>query len=1163
MRRLTSILVSILLIFNIVQPVMGDDTSSDPSLGEEIVIESGSAEFQATGNWANNSSLLNPSGAPSWFTTANGAKAKYNITVEAGKYDLYYWRLSHSERNDPSVDVTVSFNGKTENKTISFEGKGSEWVLLGNYYFSGDSGEYVEFGRNDSTASTVVTRTGAVKLVKTAGADAIDNLQSEFFEKELLEAIGVSEDVSISEGQPPSRADFLKMAMKATGLEGMKSSKSLRFTDLDALHPCYSVIAAAVESGIISEDDTFRPDAPVSLNEAVKILVTALGYKTPAEQAGGWTGGYVSQAIKLDLLDNMKEPFDDKAAIMMLHNALFVKPMDIVSLTELKPADEIALTKFHNIYYEKDIVYAIENINLDGGLSVKESEVRIGNKVLYDPDSIAAGYIGQRVEYYYKNDSDDTLILAKPMKGEDVVNIAARNIEDVNVSGNQITVKYSEGRSARTVSTSADAVVVYNGQMLVPPYQKNDFDIDSGSLKFMSVNKNGYNVLFVYAYDTYVVNSVDVHNEKVYAKYRPDALDLSKSNVPKYEITKNIGGKVISLDNLKEWDVLSVLKKHPSQEKGPLKISLTAKKVTGIVEAVYEDGVTIGGKDYEISDSFKPYASGLLLSDTDRLGKKITVYLGLSGEIVASDLPREESDKFVYAYKLGKKQKGADGKYILKTFTSKGEWEEIPLKDDVVFNGVKMKAVDIALRQYELVDLTWFDEATKEETVDYDVIWGEPASAGKITKSGGIAESSNAYVLGPTKKNSLYSTDYQGTVTYSASGIPAGMYGVYYYRIVYASTTTGVDVTVNHSDGTDVKTFNEYTSTAPNNNWVFVGNYNFDGVSGDVSFKLTPGATIGSSSARGVYRSAAVRFGAPVLEPKEPSDYIDKMALTIEKPIFIEKNSDGEIREIKTLTKDIGYARYAYYSRVKGFSLGTSRQKIDFTIDPSTVIFGIPKDKENFDNYNLESPASFTNESGYALEAYNLDELLNAEVVITDRETDIIDDAPQCVIVSRVSKGINSDGNFTTCIKGLGGGNEVTFVGADDDTFKEVSKGDIIIAKKNHKGDTESNDAGYRLMFAYNGRTPGQWTKSSDGTGIHNLYCIAFGTVTEVHKGGAVIKIDIGTDERMCFLSGTSVYTYEVGSDNAEVGTIGDVSVGNEIVLHYRRGAVVEAFVYK
>lgn len=1163
MRRLISVLVSILLIFNIVMPIMGEDVASDPSIGEEVIIESGSAEFSATGNWANNSSLLTPSGAQSWFTSAKGAKAKYNISVEPGKYDLYYWRLSHTERNDPSVDVTVSFNGKTENKVVSFEGKGIEWVLLGNYYFSGDGGEYVEFARNDSAAGNVVTRTGAVKLVKTAGAEAIDSSQSAFFEKDLLETIGILEGTSISEGQAPSRAEFLKMAMETTGLEGMKSSKSLRFTDLDGLHPYYSTVAAAVESGIISETDNFRPDDPIALNEAVKILVTALGYKGPAVQAGGWPGGYISQALKLDLLDNVREPFDAKAAVMILYNTLFVKPMDIVSSTEIKPADEIALTKFHNIYYEKDTVYAVEDINLDGKSFVKESEVRIGNKVFYDPNSIATGYIGRRVKYYYKNDSNNTLIFAEPMNNGDIVNVSVKDIEDVSVSGKKITVKYNEEKSIRSISTSSDTKVIYNGQMLNPPYQKSDFDVESGSLKFMSVNKNGYDVLFVYAYDTYVINSVDVYGEKVYAKYRPDVLDLSKDNVPEYEITKNIGGKVISLENLKEWDVLSVLKKHPSQESGALKINVTTKKATGVVEAVYEDGVTIGGKNYEISDSFIPYASGLLPSDADKLGKKITVYLGMDGEIVAADILREESGKFVYAYKIGKEKKGINGKCILKVFTSKGEWEEIPLKEDVVFNGAKMKATDIALRQYELIDLTQFDEMTKEEAVDYDVIWGEPSSEGKITRSGGIAESSNAYVLGPTKKNSLYSTDYQGTVTYSASGIPAGTYGVYYYRIVYASTTTGVDVTVNYSGGADVKTFNEYTSTAPNNNWVFVGNYTFDGTNGDVSFKLTPGATIGSSSARGVYRSAAVRFGKPILSPKEPSDYIDKIALPIEKPVFIEKNEDGEIKEIKTLTKDIGYARYAYYSGIKGFSLGTSRQKIDFTIDPQTVIFAIPKDRENFDNYNLESPTSFKNETGYAVEAYNLDEFLNAEVVITDRETDIMDDGPQCTIVSWVGKGKNSEGDFTTCIKGLSGGTEVTFVGADADTFKEVGRGDIIIAKKNYKGDTESNDGGYRSMFTYNGRTPGQWTRSSDGTGIHNLYCIAFGTVTEVHKGGAVIKIDVGTDERMCFLSGTSVYKYEIGSDKAEVGTINDVSVGNEIVLHYRRGTIVEAFVYK
>lgn len=323
MSRFLAVLLALLTLFSATVCALETENVEDLGLGAEIIIEVGAASVTSSGNWVKNSGLLTPSGVSSWYTTQSGTAVKYEADLEPGTYEVYFWRLSHSANNDPNVNVTISYSGKTDSKAVSFEGTSIDWALIGNYYFTGDDNEYVEFARDETTQNPIVTRSGAVRFVKIGGEEAsADEKKAGNVSERLLEVTGVSENINLKD-EAPSRAEFLKMAMAVSGNGAITGSGEPMFADVTADHPYYGVIAAAIDCNIISGDGngSFRPEASITYSEAVKLVVSVLGYALRAEGLGGYPVGYLSVATTLGISNGVKaDGFDGKAAVKMLQN---------------------------------------------------------------------------------------------------------------------------------------------------------------------------------------------------------------------------------------------------------------------------------------------------------------------------------------------------------------------------------------------------------------------------------------------------------------------------------------------------------------------------------------------------------------------------------------------------------------------------------------------------------------------------------------------------------------------------------------------------------------------------------------------------------------------------------------------------------------------------
>ena len=76
-------------------------------------------------------------------------------------------------------------------------------------------------------------------------------------------------------------------------------------------------------------DGTFEPDGNVTYEQAVKMIISAIGYNLMAEANGGWPGGYLKTAHKYGVSTDVKVEKTDSAATrgtvaQLMYNAITV-----------------------------------------------------------------------------------------------------------------------------------------------------------------------------------------------------------------------------------------------------------------------------------------------------------------------------------------------------------------------------------------------------------------------------------------------------------------------------------------------------------------------------------------------------------------------------------------------------------------------------------------------------------------------------------------------------------------------------------------------------------------------------------------------------------------------------------------------------------------------
>lgn len=153
---------------------------------------------------------------------------------------------------------------------------------------------------------------------------------------ELLNVLKGYPDGSFKPEGSITRAEFAAVAVRVKGLAAVaEASKGLPsgFSDVPAGHWAAGYVGVAGSTGIVKGigGGLFAPNAPVKYEEAVTMLVRALGYEQDALSKGGYPFGYLIVAKEIDLLDSvagvMGMPATRGMVAMLTDNALEIPMM--------------------------------------------------------------------------------------------------------------------------------------------------------------------------------------------------------------------------------------------------------------------------------------------------------------------------------------------------------------------------------------------------------------------------------------------------------------------------------------------------------------------------------------------------------------------------------------------------------------------------------------------------------------------------------------------------------------------------------------------------------------------------------------------------------------------------------------------------------------------
>ncbi len=468
---------------------------------------------------------------------------------------------------------------------------------------------------------------------------------------DVLGALGIMNGYTDGSFQPYNtitKAELAAIAVKLAGVDvsnfTVPSSEGAQFNDMAGYDGwAAAVIQIAHGMGIAKgdADGNFNPDMSATYEDAMQMIVCALGYDGQALSRGGDMDDYVFVARKLGIAKKagcgQGQNISRGGVANVVYAALTVDLMQEISYSgngavvkKQAVEGENALNTYFDVEEVKGIVQETEYAAIDGDSTVDEGEVYINREVFDAGGTNISDYLGYYVEAYaLENDnmSDKRIIIAFSVKNvkNNTVTIKDENLEDVTKSVNGYTFEYwadkDNDTKSKKVKTSATPRVMYNGKAVT--------DVTTALLKpefgeIVLIDNNGddkYDIVDIWEYELVYVFSASQTTGNVSNYY-----DISKTlkldpNDDEYHVTfLNSNGGAASLGDIKQYSILYVYQSLDGEEK---KVVISNSMITGDVTEVTEDAITVNGNEYEISPSvksrfdFSPSDSGDFYLDAD------------------------------------------------------------------------------------------------------------------------------------------------------------------------------------------------------------------------------------------------------------------------------------------------------------------------------------------------------------------------------------------------------------------------------------------------------------------------------------------------------------------------------------------------------------------
>ena len=487
-----------------------------------------------------------------------------------------------------------------------------------------------------------------------------------------------------------TRADMIGILMKYLKLDGTTAGSSTTpFLDVSVFDPQISAYSVLYKAGYITGDDNkmFHPNDLLTYNEAVTLIVNAMGYKMFAVRNGGYPEGYLYTANKYGLLSGLRGNGQNPIPYCDLYR-LIEGSLDADAVVqryfsadgegefELQK-DVTVLEEIYGIKEIKGVITGNENTRLLSSNSslIDMNQIEIDNVVYDTPKQQYADYLGRRViAYAEENDQKEYEIIYLELDGNknNEFQVQADSLLVDKTTSDRI---YYEDENLKEKHLNIDAVnlsVIYNGKNRTGYGQLKNTLPKSGYI--LGVDNTGdevIDVLFVYEFKNIVVGTIDLYNYKFYDKYTNEEtlIDPDKDDVRIY----NAGGKSMRVGDIAADDVLTIM--ETDNDKGYKLITVydERKSIEGLVEEITSDNkYYIGDTYYELAYNLVDYINNGDLPEL-KAGTSATFYLDHEGKI--ANYQRGTTTTATYGFVAGVNTKGSiASRLTLKIFTQDATW---------------------------------------------------------------------------------------------------------------------------------------------------------------------------------------------------------------------------------------------------------------------------------------------------------------------------------------------------------------------------------------------------------------------------------------------------------------------------------------------------------
>lgn len=454
------------------------------------------------------------------------------------------------------------------------------------------------------------------------------------YEKAISTLVGLGvitgyEDGTYRPEKVVTRAEMAKLIVEILGYGDLVAGSKSNFTDTQG-HWADSWIALAAGRGLVvgTGDGKFTPDRTVSYDEAITMVVRALGYTDASNELKNmtWPTNFKVKAAELGLTKDVKlasTGADRGGVAQLLYNALLVNMVTVTTDGDVQYVKNGDINKV-----------LLHSLALDRTITVNKSMLDKKSKS-YKGDIVdLAPYMYQKVDVYVTKDKNEYVVYVAEVKS-DVLKGEFRKTG--STTDGAVNVRIDGKNKAYDLATTFSGVY-YNGVEV----SMNEAAMETGT---NPVNLHKAEATFVLndakeitgIVATKYTDVARVSGEYVKGKTVYEGFKLPLDDDDKVDASKlTVKGAVDSLEDIKEDDVIVLFAgagvRAKTTEADKLTIEVVRKTVEGKVTRVDSaDGkYYIDGTSYSLSG-----ANGAI--NTLDLGDEGIFFLDQKGDIVEFD----------------------------------------------------------------------------------------------------------------------------------------------------------------------------------------------------------------------------------------------------------------------------------------------------------------------------------------------------------------------------------------------------------------------------------------------------------------------------------------------------------------------------------------------